>query len=269
MKERENIENAVRERFSARFPALHPHFATSQDDESVIGVSVFGVDPSEVRAVRDFILDLDAELAVGEGFVLTPMVRNLEVTRKFYPQHLPQPGPVLEAPDLAKPARRGPSPAIVSASQDPALLAAMKKFRDAYEASCKPAHAGLSQIFTGIKLDTDWMSVKPLSVSPDVHATAARLAELHQSMFNGMPSLQEIHAEAMKNIAAGFADFHRRWQAMNDVGRLLSALTVGPKTVWPQLPPGQDVKRGNVSEPAVKAPNSLPVACDEDLALAA
>lgn len=54
-----------------------------------LGVSVFAVEHGDVRTVKDIILNLDGELCIGTEFSLTPMVRDMDTTRKYYPQFLP------------------------------------------------------------------------------------------------------------------------------------------------------------------------------------
>jgi hypothetical protein len=55
-----------------------------------LGVSVFGVESSQVKAVRNLILAYDLKFCAGRGMALTPLVRSLETTRKFYPALMPQ-----------------------------------------------------------------------------------------------------------------------------------------------------------------------------------
>lgn len=49
--------------------------------------------------MKDIILDLDEELCSGTKFVITPLVRDKETTRKFYPQFL---SPWTARPDIGE-----------------------------------------------------------------------------------------------------------------------------------------------------------------------
>ena len=49
-------------------------------------VSVYRVPPTEVRAVKDLILELDTQLCVGTEKAVTPLVRDIETTNRYYPQ---------------------------------------------------------------------------------------------------------------------------------------------------------------------------------------
>ncbi len=84
----EELKTCVRTVLSASFPTVTIHIDRIAEDPLDLGVSVFGVDKNAVKWVKDMILDLDEDLCANTEFVLTPLVRDSEITRKFYPQFL-------------------------------------------------------------------------------------------------------------------------------------------------------------------------------------
>jgi hypothetical protein len=73
---------------SASFPFVTIQIERVEDDPLDLGVSVFGVEKNAVKWVKNKILDLDEELCSNTEFVITPLVRDRETTRKYYPQFL-------------------------------------------------------------------------------------------------------------------------------------------------------------------------------------
>jgi len=84
----EELKMHVRVVLTASLPSVTIQIAPLSENDGDLGVSIFGVERRAVRWVKDIILDLDAELCSGTQFALTPLVRDLETTRKFYPQFL-------------------------------------------------------------------------------------------------------------------------------------------------------------------------------------
>lgn len=75
----------------------------SADDEYVLCVRIFAVPRAEVERLENVIFELEERLLVESRYILLPMVKNLEVTRQYYPEHLPPPvSPVVaEKMDIA------------------------------------------------------------------------------------------------------------------------------------------------------------------------
>jgi len=84
----EELKQCVRAALATAFPSYTVQIAAVAENPGDLAVSVFGVDRDAVHWVKDKILDLDEELCVGTKFALTPLVRDLTTTRKFYPQHI-------------------------------------------------------------------------------------------------------------------------------------------------------------------------------------
>ena len=84
----EELKKHVRAVLCAAFPAHNIQIAQLGENSGDLGISVFGVERNAVRWVKDTILSLDAELCAHTEFALTPLVRDVEVTRKYYPQFL-------------------------------------------------------------------------------------------------------------------------------------------------------------------------------------
>lgn len=78
----------VRAVLSSALPSLTIKIEQLADQTGDLGVSVFGVEKNMVKWVREIILDLDTELCSQTDFALTPLVRDIETTRKYYPQFL-------------------------------------------------------------------------------------------------------------------------------------------------------------------------------------
>lgn len=86
----EKIQAKVRSALAVSFPNSTLVFDANPGGFNDIGVGVYGVSREDVRQVEDMILDLDWELCAGNGCVLTPRVRDMETTRRFYPHLLPR-----------------------------------------------------------------------------------------------------------------------------------------------------------------------------------
>ena len=82
------IKNCIKLVLNAEFPAVTVRFESVCDDEFHIGVSVYGVEAAVVKKVKERILDLDEDLCSGTEFAITPLVRDLDTTAKYYPDYL-------------------------------------------------------------------------------------------------------------------------------------------------------------------------------------
>ena len=58
------------------------------DEPRIIGVGVYGVDQEQVMIVAETVLDAEEQLFPDGEFALLPLVRNQEVTARYYPQFL-------------------------------------------------------------------------------------------------------------------------------------------------------------------------------------
>jgi len=83
----EEIKLKITSTIKESFPKVVVVISTFDCPSDVI-VSVFSVEPNDVRAVKDLILNLDAEVCTISEFCITPLVRNMEITEKYYPQYL-------------------------------------------------------------------------------------------------------------------------------------------------------------------------------------
>src|ERR1700677_1124895 len=82
----EDLKNYVRTMLNAAFPTVTIQFERISDDPFHLGVSVYGVEASSVKWVKDKILDIDEKLCAGGQYAITPLVRDEATTDKFYPQ---------------------------------------------------------------------------------------------------------------------------------------------------------------------------------------
>ena len=85
----EHYKGLVIDRFRERFPEYKIQLNSLEGDVRHLGLSVFGVEKHKFSDVQDLILDIDCEFGVGNGFAVTPLVKSLEVTQKYYPEFLP------------------------------------------------------------------------------------------------------------------------------------------------------------------------------------
>jgi len=84
----ETQKNQVRDILATAFPEFHVQFEAIGDDPNTICVGVYGVPKVQVKWVKKKIHELDATFFADTGYVLVPMVRDLETTRRHYPHLL-------------------------------------------------------------------------------------------------------------------------------------------------------------------------------------
>lgn len=84
----EELKDCVRAALTSAMPKYAIQIEELDGQAGDLGVAVFDVEPEMVKWVRETILDLDAELCIATEFALTPLVRDVETTRKFYPQFM-------------------------------------------------------------------------------------------------------------------------------------------------------------------------------------
>jgi len=90
MKTREStIQEAIRKELTALFPSFPVTVFDSPDDRRILCVRVFAVPVNMVREVKASIRRIERNLIYNEEYILLPMVKNLEVTRQYYPEYLP------------------------------------------------------------------------------------------------------------------------------------------------------------------------------------
>lgn len=96
-----NNVNEIKELLKAKLRAVFANYPAvveeSPEDTETLWVQVFAVPSPRVREVKDFIHDLQDEFGDALGVVLLPMVKNLEVTRKYYQQYTPVEMPAMIA----------------------------------------------------------------------------------------------------------------------------------------------------------------------------
>src|SRR5438270_7870908 len=88
MNELEELQEQVRSLLGAAFPKFAITFEAIEDDPFHVGVNVFGVERDLVKWVEERVLDLGTKLCENTEFLLTPLVRDLDTTQRFYPQFL-------------------------------------------------------------------------------------------------------------------------------------------------------------------------------------
>lgn len=89
MKMIEEIRQLVAAGVTRVFPGYPVAIHESPEDSATLWVQVFGVPSDTVRAVKNAIHVLQQELPADADVLLLPMVKNLEITRQYYPQYLP------------------------------------------------------------------------------------------------------------------------------------------------------------------------------------
>jgi hypothetical protein len=82
----DDLKDYVRMMLNGAFPAVTVQFERINDDPFHLAVSVYGVETSAVKWVKEKILDIDEKLCADGDFALTPLVRDEATTDKFYPQ---------------------------------------------------------------------------------------------------------------------------------------------------------------------------------------
>lgn len=61
----------------------------SPDDTYVLCVRVYAVPRAKVKRVEKTVFELEERLLTKTRYILLPMVKNLEVTRQYYPENCP------------------------------------------------------------------------------------------------------------------------------------------------------------------------------------
>ena len=82
----DDLKDYVRTMLNGAFPTVTIQFERINDDPFHLGVSVYGVEASAVKWVKEKILDIDEKLCADGEYAITPLVRDEATTEKFYPQ---------------------------------------------------------------------------------------------------------------------------------------------------------------------------------------
>jgi hypothetical protein len=98
----ELIKDIVATAMGAKFPEYKVLVRESHDDDDVLCVYVFGVLKKDLRDVTNFVLDLHDVYEAKFGVLITPMVKDLETTERYYQEHMPTTKPVSSARVLAR-----------------------------------------------------------------------------------------------------------------------------------------------------------------------
>ncbi len=85
----DTIRDVVAQHVKARFGDYPVVIQESPEDPESLWVQVFAVPDAQELAVTDLILDLQETVSPDCSVLLLPMVKTLEVTRQYYPQHAP------------------------------------------------------------------------------------------------------------------------------------------------------------------------------------
>jgi hypothetical protein len=79
---------------AAALPEYKVDIQASADDAFVLCVRVYGVPKAQVEQVEMRVFDLEERLLPGTRYILLPMIKNLDITREYYPEYLPaEPAP--------------------------------------------------------------------------------------------------------------------------------------------------------------------------------
>jgi hypothetical protein len=84
----------LEEVLSYKLPAYPSRVTMDIEDAFIINVAVFAIPKEEKEAIKDSVYDLCDALLEGTGYLAGVTVRDIERTRQYYPEFLPQPPPV-------------------------------------------------------------------------------------------------------------------------------------------------------------------------------
>ncbi len=84
-----NIKSFVEDSVRRKFPSYPVVIKESPEDGSTLWVMVFAVPVPAVAEIENYVDELELDLPGDEWACLLPMVKNLETTRKHYPEHMP------------------------------------------------------------------------------------------------------------------------------------------------------------------------------------
>ena len=84
-----DIMRKITEDLSREFPKCPVLVQESPEDTTSLWVQVFCVPVDKEAQVEDFIDQLQEELAPLGEFMLLPMVKDMAITRQYYPEYLP------------------------------------------------------------------------------------------------------------------------------------------------------------------------------------
>lgn len=83
----------IRDKIIAVIEKAYPQYPVEieapMEDDQTVDIRVFAVPQDQVKSVKDFIYDLQREIVGGYNFVLLAMVKNIDVTREYYPEYMP------------------------------------------------------------------------------------------------------------------------------------------------------------------------------------
>jgi hypothetical protein len=96
-----SIVASVQGRMAESLPAYRVEVQPSADDPFCLCVRVYGVPEGQVPAVEEQVFSAEETLPAGTPYILVPMVKSLEVTRKYCPHHLPSPPHAMPDPPVA------------------------------------------------------------------------------------------------------------------------------------------------------------------------
>ena len=85
-----DIKRNITESLSREFPKCPVIVQESPEDSKALWVQVFCVPVAQEENVEASIFLLQDTLAPEGEFMLLPMVKDLEITRQYYPEHLPK-----------------------------------------------------------------------------------------------------------------------------------------------------------------------------------
>lgn len=153
MKTREStIQEAIRKELTALFPSFPVTVFDSPDDRRILCVRVFAVPVNMVPEVKASIRRIERSLIHGGDYILLPMVKNLEVTRQYYPEYLPSESPEFVAQVLHRllqvelePSKWEAAPLAAFFAVDYHMAPASLEF-DLSSISCSPLRSRTSEI---------------------------------------------------------------------------------------------------------------------------
>ena len=101
MKTKDEIKSQIIAKVKATFPMYPVDVQTSPEDDESLWVQVFCVPADQVLKLEDEIFNIQDALAPAGEIILLPMVKDMAITRQYYPEYLTK-EPVAAFVDLFK-----------------------------------------------------------------------------------------------------------------------------------------------------------------------
>ena len=90
MNTKDEIKRQIIAKVKATFPMYPIDVQTSPEDDESLWVQVFCVPADQVLKLEDEIFNIQDALAPAGEILLLPMVKDMAITRQYYPEYLPK-----------------------------------------------------------------------------------------------------------------------------------------------------------------------------------